>query len=436
MNMQAVRLSRWERIIPLFATVFLVWFSPASAELIDRVVAIVEDDVVLESELSRQASAIKEKIASSETPLPPDFVIRRQVLERIIINKLQLQLAERSGVTVDETTLQNSMIELAQRNEMTMEEFRQALDDEKIAYADFVENMSNEILIGRLRNNQVNSRVNVTERQVEHYMETEGKHGEEQKVQYHLAHILIATPQAAAPNQIQTAREKVQRTLEELRNGADFRGVAVGASDGAQALNGGDLGWRRVSQIPTPFVDTVIKMRKGDLEGPIRSSSGFHIIKLLDIQGVGKHIVTQSNVRHILIKTNELISDEDAKNRLKGLIQRIQDGDDFAALARAHSDDKSSALNGGNLGWVGPGALVPPFEKVMNQTAVGEISNPVQTQFGWHIVQVLEREERDNTAEHKKEQAKAEIRKRKIEEETELWLRRIRDEAYVEIKLN
>lgn len=413
----------------------LICTLPVPAEVIDRIVAIVEDDVVLDSELGRQVYDIKQKIAASDTPLPPDFVIRRQVLERIIINKLQLQLATKSNIKVDDEILQKSMLELAQRNGMTMDEFQQALSEENIAYSDFVEDMRNEILIGRLRTNQVNSRIKITERQLQHYMITEGRHLQEQKVQYHIAHILISTPEAASPMIVQSTREKAESTVEKLRNGANFRQIAIGVSDGAQALNGGDLGWRRLSQIPTLFVEVVLKMKKGMVEGPIRSPSGFHIIKLIDAQGIGKHIETQTRVRHILIKTNELINDEDAKQRLLRLRQRIEDGDDFAVLARSHSDDKASALNGGDLGWIGPGALVPAFEQVMNRTEINAISDPLQTQFGWHMIQVLERQERDNTDEYKKEQAMAELRKRKIEEETELWLRRLRDEAYVEIKI-
>jgi peptidyl-prolyl cis-trans isomerase SurA len=208
----------------------------------------------------------------------------------------------------------------------------------------------------------------------------------------------------------------------------------MGQSDSGEALTGGDLGWRSRDEIPTLFVDELGNMKQGSIVGPIRSPSGFHIIKMLDIKGgPGKHIVTKTQVRHILIKTNELIDDDEAKKRLLALKARIADGDDFAALARAHSDDKGSAINGGSLDWVTPGALVPEFEKTMNELAVNEISAPVQSQFGWHLIQVLGRKQQDNSDEFKKEQIKETLRKRKIEEETELWLRRLRDEAYVEI---
>ena len=411
------------------------WSMPATAKLIDRIVAVVEDDVVLSSALNRQVFTIKQTLSQSNKILPPDYVIENQVLERMVIGKLQLQLAKRSGITVDDETLRQSMLELAQRNGMALDEFRKALDQENIPYADFIDDMRNEIMVRRLRANQVNSRIKVSERELEHYMETEGHYNEKQKTQYHLFHILIATPEAATPSTIQAAKQRAEETVKEIRANADFRQLAISRSDGAQALNGGDLGWRNLSQVPTLFVEYLVKMEKGETQGPIRSPSGFHVIQLNDVQGVSKHIVTQTRARHILIKPNELIDDQDAKKRLEKLKYRIENDEPFDSLARLHSDDKASALKGGDLGWVEPGALVPPFERAMNQLAVNEISEPVQTQFGWHIVQVLERKKRDNTAEYKKNQAREEIRKRKIEEETELWLRRIRDEAYVEIML-
>ena len=411
------------------------WSIPSTAKLIDRIVAVVENDVVLSSELTRQVFTIKQTLTQSNKILPPDYIIQNQVLERMIIGKLQLQLAKRSGITVDDETLRRSMSELAQRNGMALEEFRKALEKENIPYSSFIDDMRNEILVRRLRTNMVNSRIKVSKRELEHYMATESQYSEKHKTQYRLSHILIATPEAAAPSTIQSAKQTAEETIKKIRATGDFRQLAITLSDGAQALNSGDLGWRKLSQIPTLFVEYLVKMEKGEIQGPIRSPSGFHIIQLDDVQGVSKHIITQTRARHILIKPNELIDDHDAKKRLEKLKFRIENKEPFESLARLHSDDKASALKGGGLGWVEPGALVPPFERAMNQLAVNEISVPVQTQFGWHIVQVLERKKRDNTAEYKKNRAREEIRKRKIEEETELWLRRIRDEAYVEIML-
>jgi peptidyl-prolyl cis-trans isomerase SurA len=277
--------------------------------------------------------------------------------------------------------------------------------------------------------------VKVTDAEVEHYMETQNKAGSNNN-QYHLGHILISVSEGASASSIQKARERAEQTVIELRGGKDFRETAISVSNDDNALKGGDLGWRNIGQIPTLFTDTVTTMKQGDVSDPIRSPSGFHIIKMLETEGSAKHIVTKTQVRHILIKTNELVDDTEAQKRLLALKDRIRDGDDFATLARAHSDDKGSAVNGGSLDWVGPGALVPQFEEAMNKLGINEISPPVQTQFGWHVIQVLGRQNQDNSSQFKKDRIRDEIRKRKIEEETELWLHRLRDEAYVEIDLD
>jgi peptidyl-prolyl cis-trans isomerase SurA len=303
-----------------------------------------------------------------------------------------------------------------------------------MSYKSFLDNMRNEIIINQLRSREIGERIKVTDREVEHYMETQEKIGEE-AVQYHLGHILIAVKEAASATEIQKARSKADDLVQKLRSGQDFTQTAMSDSDDDLALKGGDLGWRTASDVPTLFVDRVGKMSPGEVADPIRSPSGFHIIKMLEVKGLDNHIITNTNVRHILIKTNELINDEEAQKRLLALKARIADGDDFASLARAHSDDKGSALKGGSLGWVGPGDLVKPFEEAMGKLKVNEISEPVQTQFGWHLIQVLDRKDKDNSAEQKKNRVRDAIRKRKIEEETELWIRRLRDEAYVEIHL-
>jgi peptidyl-prolyl cis-trans isomerase SurA len=315
---------------------------------------------------------------------------------------------------------------------MTVAQFRQEMGEQGMDFTDFEETIRNEIVINQLRAREIGTRVKVTDREVKHYLETQGDVGKE-KVQYHLGHILISIPEAASSSVIQKAKKKAEDVLAKLEGGADFKQTAMAVSNGGNALKGGDLGWRRIGEIPTLFVNAVVKMNVDQVADLIRSPSGFHIVKLMDLKGVFKHFVTKTKARHILIKTNELIDDAEASKRLQQLKERISDGDSFATLARANSDDKGSALNGGDLGWVGAGDLVPPFEAAMKQLAINEISKPVQTQFGWHIIQVLQRENKDNSAEHKKNQVREEIRKRKIEEETELWLRRLRDEAYVDI---
>jgi peptidyl-prolyl cis-trans isomerase SurA len=315
---------------------------------------------------------------------------------------------------------------------MTLQQFRAELARQGMSYKSFLDNMRNEIIINQLRSREIGGRIKVTDREVEHSMETQEKIGEE-AVQYHLGHILIAVKEAASATEIQKARNKADDLVKKLRAGQDFNQTAMSDSEDDNALKGGDLGWRTLKDIPTLFSDKVSNMRQGEVADPVRSPSGFHIIKMLELKGLDNHIITKTKVRHILIKTNELIDDEEARKRLLALKARIADGDDFAALARAHSDDKGSALKGGSLDWVGPGDLVKPFEEAMGKLDITQISEPVQTQFGWHLIQVLDRENKDDSQEHKKNMVRDAIRKRKIEEETELWMRRLRDEAYVEI---
>jgi len=404
----------------------------AGAEVLDTIIAVVEEDVILERELQREVAAIEQRIQQSNASVPPIYVLRKQVLEKMIIDKLQRQMAEKAGINVSEEMLNSSAVDIARRNNMDLEQFRSELESQGISYQSFLDNIRNEIVINQLRGREIGGRIKVTDREVEHYLETQDKIGEE-ATQYHLGHILIAVKEGASSTEIQRAMSKADDLVMKLRNGQDFTQTAISDSDDANALKGGDLGWRPTSAIPTLFVNVITQMKQGDVSDPIRSPSGFHIIKMLELKGMDNHMIVKTKVRHILIKTNELVDDAEAKKRLYALKARIADGDDFAALARAHSDDKGSALKGGSLDWVGPGDLVKPFEDAMAKLGINEISEPVQTQFGWHVIQVLGRENKDDSSEFKKNLVREAIRKRKIEEETELWMRRLRDEAFVEI---
>ncbi|MGZ5044113.1 MAG: peptidylprolyl isomerase [Methylobacter sp.] len=404
----------------------------ASAEVLDTIIAVVEDDVILERELQKEVAAIEQRIQQSNATVPPIYVLRKQVLEKMIVDKLQRQLAEKAGINVNEEMLNNSAADIARRNNMDLDQFRAELESQGISYQSFLDNIRNEIIINQLRGREIGGRIKVTDREVEHYMETQDKIGEE-STQYHLGHILIAVKEGASSTEIQKAMSKADDLVTKLRNGQDFTQTAISDSDDANALKGGDLGWRTMSAMPTLFVSVIAQMKQGDVSDPIRSPSGFHIIKMLELKGTDNHMIVKTKVRHILIKTNELVDDAEARKRLFALKTRIADGDDFAALARAHSDDKGSALKGGSLDWVGPGDLVKPFEDAMTKLGINEVSEPVQTQFGWHIIQVLGRENKDDSSEFKKNLVREAIRKRKIEEETELWIRRLRDEAFVEI---
>ena len=419
-------------VISLLTSCLLLGNVPITAEVLGKIAAVVEDDVILEQELNQEVSTIEQRIQASKTQMPPESILRKQVLEKMIIDRLQRQLAEKAGITVTEEMLNNSAADIAQRNNMTLEQFRAELEHQGMTYKGFLDNMRNEIIINQLRSREIGGRIKVTDREVDHYLETQGKVGEE-AAQYHLGHILIAVKEAASASEIQKAQSKADNLVKKLRAGQDFSQAAMSESEDDNALKGGDLGWRTANDIPTLFADKVSQMRAGEVADAVRSPSGFHIIKMLEIKGFDNHIITKTKVRHILIKTNELIDDEEAKKRLQALKVRIADGDDFASLARAHSDDKGSALKGGSLDWVSPGDLVKPFEEAMTKLDINQISEPIQTQFGWHLIQVLDRENKDDSLEHKKNLVRDAIRKRKIEEETELWMRRLRDEAYVEI---
>jgi peptidyl-prolyl cis-trans isomerase SurA len=414
----------------------LLLHSPSSrAYTLDRIVAVVEDGVILQSELEARVDAIAQNLRSNQTPLPPEDILQRQVLERLIVDRIQLQLAEKAGIRVDDETLRQAVLQIARRNNMEMEEFRSSLQREGIDYATFVDQIRTEIATGRLRSSQVNSQIKLSDREVEHFLATQGQSSLARDSQYHLGHILIATRQAASPRDVQQARDKAEKLVQQLKAGLDFKQASVQSSDAPQALNGGDLGWRKLSEIPSLFAEMTPGLREGEIEGPIRSPSGFHIIKMLGIKGGETQSITKTHVRHILLKPNEVLSDEEARRKLLSLRQRIENGEDFALVARGHSDDKGSAIKGGDLGWVQSGALVAPFEEAMSRLDTRQISEPVQTQFGWHLIQVLERQESSDTNELLKNQARDELLKRKVEEETELWLRRIRDEAYVDIRL-
>jgi peptidyl-prolyl cis-trans isomerase SurA len=365
--------------------------------------------------------------------LPSEDVLRQQVLERVIIDKLQLQLAAINNIQVDDETLTSNLRNIAEQNKMDLDQFRTVLEREGQNYASFREEIRNQIILARLHQQMVGSRINITEQEIDNLLANEKTWGGSEK-EYHLAHILIAVPEGASPEQIKTAQLKAQETVDKLRSGTDFAATAVAVSAGQTALEGGDLGWRKAGQLPAVLTDAIIGMQTGQISDPIRASGGFHIVKLLELRGDGRHVITQTHVRHILLTADDVLPENEVRIRLEQLRDRIIGGEDFAQLARSHSKDKVSASKGGDLGWVGPGDLVPQFEETMNQLKPKEISQPVQTRFGWHIIQVQERRDHDSTDEFKRNKARELIRKRKNDEELALWLRRLRDEAYVEYR--
>ncbi len=430
---------RWILIfcLPVFSTALAQTHTtkPAVKE-IDHIVAVANDDVITYSELENRMRLIKQQLQQRQAKLPPDDVLRKQILEQLIIERLQLQLADRVGIRVDDETINKVISNIAQENKFTLDQFRAVLAREGYEFADFRQNIKKDITISQLRKRRVENRVTVTEQEVDNYLISQANR-RGSKDEFHLAHILIAIPEAASPNQIRTAKERAETVLAQLRLGADFAETAITVSNGQKALEGGDLGWRKAGQLPTLFSESVISMQVGQMSELIRSPSGFHIIKLLDRRSKAQqHTVQQTLARHILIRPNEVISNAEAKQRITRLHGRIEGGADFGQLARASSDDTASAVEGGSLGWVNPGVMVPEFEEQMNKLQPGQISQPFESQFGWHIVQVMARRQQDNTQQFERAQARQMIGRRKTELAVESWLREMRSEAYVEYRLN
>jgi peptidyl-prolyl cis-trans isomerase SurA len=430
-----VKLRNFLILLGILLSTGMVSNGQAAVGKLDRIVAVVNEDVIAASELNSRVRELVTQLEQKGATLPPMEIIQSQVLERMIAKRLQLQMAKQLGLTVDDATVTKAIANIAETNQVTLLQLKQILEADGVNFDLFREQLREDILINRLKQKEVINRIVITDQDVRNFLERETG-SSRQRSAVHLLHILIATPEGASPEDVQAAREKAERLVKELRGGADFSSMAIRESDARQALEGGDLGWMEPSRIPSLFIQEVDKMEPGDISDPIRNASGFHIIELAEVKGTQRTIVTQTHARHILITTNEIVSDSEAKHHLETLRERIIGGESFEALARSHSDDKASAIKGGDLGWTNPGDMVPAFEQQMDDLQPNQISEPFKTQFGWHIVQVLERRDHDNTEEVMKNNARMELRKQKADEAIELWLRRLRDEAYVEILLN
>lgn len=406
----------------------------AAVKELDHIVALVNDDIIARSELNSQTREMLAQLAQKRASLPPIRILQQQVLERMITKRLQLQTAQRLGLSVNDATLTKAITNIAETNQISLLQLRETLEADGISFPLFREQLRDDILINRLKQKEVINRIVITEQDVVTFLARE-MGTSRQRSAVHLLHILIATPEGASPQDVQAAKQQAQSVYDQLQQGADFSDLALRLSDGRQALDGGDLGWIEISRIPSLFTSVIDEMEPDSISEPIRNASGFHIVKLSEVKGGNKLIINQTHARHILVNTNEIVSDSEAQQRLETLRERIIDGDSFESLARSHSDDKASAIKGGDLGWTSPGDLVDQFEEQMDALDINQISEPFQTQFGWHIVQPLERRQHDNTEEALKNRARQEIQKQKSEEAIALWLRRLRDEAYVEVLL-
>jgi peptidyl-prolyl cis-trans isomerase SurA len=431
-------LIKWAGVVP--AMLFLIFSAPASAApendvgQIDRIVAVVDKDVITYSELRDRIQIVLGQLEKQGAQRPPQDVLEKQVLERLISDRLQLQLAAQTGLRVDDNQLDKTVERIAEQNKLSISEFRDALEKDGINYRKFREDIRNEIILARLREREVDNRVNVTEAEIDNLLTSQASRNEIRD-EFELSHILVRTPEESAPEELQKLKAKADEAMKRLQEGEDFGQVSARFSDAPNALEGGKLGWKNDTQIPKLFVDALKTLQPGQTTDIIRSPNGFHILKLNNRRGAtSPMLVQQTNVRHILIKPSEVVSDADAQHRLTDLKERIENGGNFAELARQYSED-GTAAKGGELGWVNPGDTVPDFEKAMNELQPGQVSAPVRSPFGWHLIQVLERRSQDMSKEAARLKARQEIRSRKADEAYQDWLRELRDRAYVEYRL-
>lgn len=417
-----------------FLCLFLLMSLSVWAQPMDRIIAVVDDEVVLESELVDMAQTLSLQLQQRQMALPPRDVFLSQVLERLIMKKLQMQEAARRGIRLGDDDLNASIKQIAQNNNMSLAQFREVLERDGYDYNTFRESIREDMIISRLNKVKIGDTIIISEREIDNFLATQAVQGGGAQDGYRLAHILISVPEAPSPEELQAAQDKLEKVQALLASGGDFSEIASGYSDGQNALEGGDLGWRAQGELPSLFAKVVPKLAVSEVSEVLRSGSGFHLVKVMDKKSHETHMVKQTSASHILIKTNDVVTDENAKNRLQTLRVRVENGEDFAELARAHSDDMVSAIKGGSLGWTTPGMMVPEFEKQMNALANNEMSEVFKSRFGWHLIMLHERREQNMAEEYKRSQARELIHKRKMAEEVEAWLRQLRDEAYVEYR--
>ena len=408
---------------------------PGSIQTIDRIVAVVNENVVTRRELDEVLRTSLKQLQKQGVQPPEPAVLEKQLLERIIVNRVQLQLAKETGLTVSDTELDQTLRRIAQENKLSLQEFYSALEQDGISFNKFRDEIRDEIILVRLKEREVNNRINVTEGEVDNFLHAQ-ENSSDNNYEYRLAHILIQLPEKADALKSQAMRQRAEAALGQLQNGAEFGKVAAEFSDAADAMAGGVLEWRPAAQLTKKFAEILTSMKPGEVTSIIQSPNGFHILKLLDRRNQKDTItmVDQTHARHILIKINELTSETDARRRITELKDRLDNGGNFEELARLHSQD-GSAASGGDLGWVSPGDTVPEFEHAMNALKDGEISGPVQSPFGWHLIQAIEHRSQDMSKERQRQSARQAIRARKSDAAFQEWLQRLRDRAYVEFRL-
>lgn len=406
----------------------------AERKLLDQVVAIVDEDVILQTELEARISTITSRLSAQGTALPPRQILEERVLDQLITESIQMQMADRAGMRISDNELNETMANIAERNGMSLAQFENQLAAEGVSYNQAREQIRREMLTSRVQQRQVGNRVRVTDREVENYLESlEARGGN--NAQYRLAYIFVSVDDPSDEAEVDAAREKAQRLRNEIASGRDFREVAVAESDASNALEGGDMGWRAEGQLPSLVAPVVPELPVGQPSEVLENNSGFHLVMVMDKRGgEQQQLIRQHRVRHILVRPSEATTDSQAETMIRDLYQQLQNGASFSALAKEYSDDPVSGSDGGNLGWVSPGQMVPAFEQAMLNAYIGEFQGPFRSQFGWHILQVQERRQKDISGDVRDAEARQAIYRRKFETELQNWLQEIRDEAFIEFK--
>lgn len=407
--------------------------APSAAPVpLDRVLVVVNDEAITQYDLDEARRVALAQLKSSNITPPAADVLDKQVLERLIVERALMQFAKDNGIRVDDTTVDRTILRVAEENKLKPDEFRKTLEREGIPYATYREDIRKQVVIQRVREREVDSKVNVTDAEVDNYLATVAAQSGDDE--YELSHIYVTVPEQATPEIVASRRTRAEAALAQIRSGKNFGEVAASYSDAPDASSGGNLGWRATARLPTVFSDVVRGMKRGDVSPILRSAGGFHIVKLVDVRNRNQPtVVDQTHARHILVKVNETTSEAEGKARIDRLRDRIIGGAKFEDVARVNSEDASSA-RGGDLGWISPGDTVPDFERAMNALAINDVSEPVRTPFGWHLIQVLERRKQDITQDRRREQARVALRQRKSDEQFDDFVRQLRDRTYVEYK--
>ena len=401
---------------------------------LDGIVAIVNEDVVLASELLSRLDQVQKQIEASQVQAPPTDVLISQLMERLILESLQMQEAERRGVQVDDETLTRAVMTFAEQNQLSLEQFQMALAEDGVSYAEFREQIRREMLMTRLQRNLVSRRIAISDKDINDLLSSP-YYQQLLSDEYRVGHILLTVADDASSGAISAARERADDIVEQLRAGANFREMAIAHSSASSALEGGDLGWRKAGELPTLFAEQVLELQPGDTADAIQTRGAIHIVQLLDVRGASTQSQLQAQTRHILVQPSQIRSDQETETLINDIHARLLAGEDFVQLARDHSQDPGSALNGGDLGWTSGDEFVPEFRQALAATPTGELSEPFQTQYGWHILEVLDRRDQDMSEEARRNMALQILHQRRFEEELQEWQKQLRDEAFVEVRL-